>query len=109
MCPQMLTSRDDVTCAPCGHMYHRNCVAQWLVNNSICPQPQCTRRVSLRSLRKIHLTTSDDEESLEDRVEDLHYAVESMERRIVRRQQEDLDNMEQRLTEFLELLLLVII
>lgn len=27
----------DLQCLPCAHMFHRNCVSRWLVDNNTCP------------------------------------------------------------------------
>merc|ERR1719235_1246170 len=36
--PDEDTGTVDVVATPCGHVYHRSCVALWLVNKGACPQ-----------------------------------------------------------------------
>ena len=37
-CLELLTPSDDLTCTPCGHVFHMACVVQWFENKKNCPQ-----------------------------------------------------------------------
>ena len=37
-CLELLTPSDDLTCTPCGHVFHMACVIQWFENKKNCPQ-----------------------------------------------------------------------
>jgi len=52
-CLELLTPDDDLTCTPCGHVFHLACVVQWFETKKNCPQ--CRHSANERTLRKIYL------------------------------------------------------
>ena len=37
-CLELLAPGDDLTCTPCGHVFHMACVLQWFESKKNCPQ-----------------------------------------------------------------------
>ena len=37
-CLELLAPGDDLTCTPCGHVFHMACVIQWFETKKNCPQ-----------------------------------------------------------------------
>jgi len=58
-CLELLTPEDDLTCTPCGHVFHLACVVQWFENKKNCPQ--CRHTANERTLRKIFLADTEDQ------------------------------------------------
>jgi len=56
-CLELLTPSDDLTCTPCGHVFHMACVVQWFENKKNCPQ--CRAPARQNTLRKIYLAETD--------------------------------------------------
>lgn len=71
-CLELLTPGDDLTCTPCGHVFHLHCVVQWFENKKNCPQ--CRHAANERTLRKIYLAETDGEQVS---VDDLQNQLES--------------------------------
>ena len=63
-CLELLTPADDLTCTPCGHVFHLACVVQWFENKKNCPQ--CRHSANERTLRKIYLAETDGGETQQD-------------------------------------------
>jgi len=56
-CLELLTPGDDLTCTPCGHVFHNHCVLQWFETKKNCPQ--CRHVAQERTLRRIFLAETD--------------------------------------------------
>jgi len=65
-CLELLAPGDDLTCTPCGHVFHMACVLQWFETKKNCPQCRHPARESV--LRRIFLaeTDGDGEEDASD-------------------------------------------
>ncbi len=58
-CLELLSASDDLSSAPCGHVFHSHCILQWFeTGKSNCPQ--CRNRCRESQLRRIFLTESAD-------------------------------------------------
>ena len=62
-CLELLTPDDDLTCTPCGHVFHLACVVQWFETKKNCPQ--CRHSANERTLRKIYLAEIGGESTLD--------------------------------------------
>ena len=62
-CLELLTPGDDLTCTPCGHVFHMACVVQWFETKKNCPQ--CRHGTNERNLRKIYLAETDGESEID--------------------------------------------
>jgi len=38
LCKNNFRVREEITVLPCGHVYHKNCVYNWFINNKTCPE-----------------------------------------------------------------------
>ncbi|KAL6253760.1 hypothetical protein P5V15_012177 [Pogonomyrmex californicus] len=89
ICRGVLISIDDVFFTPCGHLFHFQCLSQWLQSSETCPQ--CRRVTTSDKIHKAHfsLTETDDltvdnseNISLQERIDDLKLQVLEKERDI---------------------------
>jgi len=62
-CLELLSPGDDLTCTPCGHVFHLACVVQWFENKKNCPQ--CRHSANERTLRKIYLAEVDGDDTVD--------------------------------------------
>jgi len=62
-CLELLSPGDDLTCTPCGHVFHLACVVQWFENKKNCPQ--CRHSANERNLRKIYLAEVDGDDTVD--------------------------------------------
>ena len=77
-CLELLTPGDDLTCTPCGHIFHMACVVQWFETKKNCPQ--CRHSANERTLRKIYLAETDgdqeqDADSLQNHLDSAQYQL----------------------------------
>lgn len=77
-CLELLTPGDDLTCTPCGHVFHLACVVQWFENKKNCPQ--CRHTANERTLRKIYLAetdgeTKEDADTLQNKLDNVQFQV----------------------------------
>lgn len=56
-CEKIDNGHCEVVSTVCGHIFHSNCMNQWLGVAATSTCPQCRRRVSSADLRKIYLNT----------------------------------------------------
>ncbi|XP_026327739.1 E3 ubiquitin-protein ligase TRAIP-like [Hyposmocoma kahamanoa] len=75
ICKEILIS--DVASGPCGHMFHNNCIKQWIQKSATCPQ--CRAKVTLGKVLKLYPTFTD--EAMDD-VGDLHMQLEDRTRKL---------------------------
>ncbi|KAG5677386.1 hypothetical protein PVAND_007149 [Polypedilum vanderplanki] len=61
---EILTKEDDIVVTPCGHVYHRECISEWISSSRTCPS--CRTIISINSLIKIYFENDD------TRANDLH-------------------------------------
>ena len=38
LCKNNFRDNEEITILPCGHVYHKNCVYNWFINNKTCPE-----------------------------------------------------------------------
>jgi len=77
-CLELLTPGDDLTCTPCGHVFHLACVVQWFENKKNCPQ--CRHTANERTLRKIYLAevdgdTKEDPNTLQNQLDNIQFQL----------------------------------
>ena len=77
-CLELLTPGDDLTCTPCGHVFHLQCVVQWFENKKNCPQ--CRHSANERTLRKIYLAetdgeTKEDADTLQNQLDNVQFQL----------------------------------
>uniref|UniRef100_T1GW77 RING-type domain-containing protein n=1 Tax=Megaselia scalaris TaxID=36166 RepID=T1GW77_MEGSC len=52
ICAELFLPSDDVYCTTCGHMFHHQCLLQWLERSKTCPQ--CRNKCSQKSIIKVY-------------------------------------------------------
>ncbi|KAL6257230.1 hypothetical protein P5V15_012157 [Pogonomyrmex californicus] len=87
ICRGVLISIDDVFFTPCGHLFHFQCLSQWLQSSETCPQ--CHSVTTSDKIHKAHFSlietddlTVDNSEniSLQERIDNLKFQVLEKER-----------------------------
>lgn len=85
-CLDLLTPSDDLSSAPCGHVFHSHCIIQWLeTGKSNCPQ--CRTKCTERQLRRIFFTEGVDtslsqqvdSDALQNRLDSLTFQLRCLE------------------------------
>jgi len=59
-CLELLSPSDDLSCPPCGHVFHTLCIQQCIENTKKCPLCRAVIRSSNSGLRRIYLTQGAD-------------------------------------------------
>ena len=84
-CLELFTTEDDLRSPPCGHVFHQECIQEWLRNKRGSGDgpncPQCRKPTALNSLMKIYLAEAD-VVSQEDRDRDFERKLDDLERKI---------------------------
>jgi len=77
-CLELLTPSDDLSCPPCGHTFHTQCIEQCLESTKKCPMCRATLRSN--GLRRVFLTqgadlsgTQADSSVLQSRIDQLTF------------------------------------
>ena len=79
---ELLTPSDDLSSAPCGHIFHSCCIIQWLeTGKSSCPQ--CRSKCYEKQLRRVYFTeaanitldTQSNVNTLQDRLDSLTFQL----------------------------------
>jgi len=76
-CLELLGAGDDLSCPPCGHVFHTACIEQCIENTKKCPL--CRSTIRSNGLRRIFLTqgadgaTQADSSVLQNRVDQLTF------------------------------------
>lgn len=63
ICSDLLTQPDDIFYTRCGHVFHFECLTQWLERSKSCPQ--CREKVTQSRIHKLYLTISNNETNVE--------------------------------------------
>ena len=54
-CLESFTSKSDISTTPCGHVYHTNCIEEWLENGQTgCPQ--CRKKCISGEIIKLYFS-----------------------------------------------------
>lgn len=76
ICREYFIPSDDISFTRCGHVFHSNCLSQWLTRSSSCPQ--CRETTRQDKVRKLYITFSSNETDsdnlpVQDRIENLNF------------------------------------
>ncbi|XP_076762254.1 uncharacterized protein LOC143430138 [Xylocopa sonorina] len=73
------SSISNILSTRCGHVYHSDCLQQWLESSKTCPE--CRQSVKNNQLRKIYFNfaNSEDSSSLEKKVDNIDRLLKSKE------------------------------
>lgn len=52
ICAELFLPSDDVHCTTCGHLFHYQCLIQWLERSATCPQ--CRHKCTQRNIIKVY-------------------------------------------------------
>ncbi|XP_059087083.1 E3 ubiquitin-protein ligase TRAIP-like [Tigriopus californicus] len=80
-CLELLTPSQELSSAPCGHVFHANCILKWLeTGKSSCPQ--CRSKCPEKQLRRVYFTegmdismSQADPHSLQSKIDSLTFQV----------------------------------
>ena len=85
-CLEEFTPEDDLQCPPCGHVFHRHCVQEWLdykrAGGDRPDCPQCRKVTNVNKLMKIYLaevecdSQEERERNFQRQIEDIKYKLE---------------------------------
>lgn len=64
ICSEYLLPTEEVYSTPCGHIFHFNCVAQWLKRSKTCPQ--CREKVTDSKIHRLYFNFSNNESFSDD-------------------------------------------
>lgn len=52
ICAELFLPSDDVHCTTCGHLFHHQCLLQWLERSKTCPQ--CRNKCTAKNIFKVY-------------------------------------------------------
>ncbi|KAL2711464.1 E3 ubiquitin-protein ligase TRAIP-like [Vespula squamosa] len=58
ICSDLLTKPDDIFYTRCGHVFHFECLTQWLERSKTCPQ--CREKVTHSRIHRLYVTVSNE-------------------------------------------------
>lgn len=58
ICSDLLTKPDDIFYTRCGHVFHFDCLTQWLERSKTCPQ--CREKVTHSRIHRLYVTVSNE-------------------------------------------------
>ncbi|KAG8239442.1 hypothetical protein J437_LFUL017435 [Ladona fulva] len=78
ICSDLITASDDTFVTNCGHLFHYNCVIQWLERAKTCPQ--CRSKTSEKSIHRVYFNVAnidgaDDPSSLQNKIDNIKFQV----------------------------------
>ncbi|XP_046387768.1 E3 ubiquitin-protein ligase TRAIP-like [Ischnura elegans] len=78
ICSDLITGSDDTFATSCGHLFHYNCVIQWLERSKTCPQ--CRAKVYEKDIHRVYFNVanidgSDDPSSLQNKIDNLKFKL----------------------------------
>ncbi|XP_071439529.1 E3 ubiquitin-protein ligase TRAIP-like [Hetaerina americana] len=78
ICGDVITGSDDTFVTNCGHLFHYNCVIQWLERSKTCPQ--CRGKVLEKNIHRVYFNVanidgSDDPGSLQNKLDELKFKL----------------------------------
>lgn len=82
----MVLACSEIFSAPCGHIFHHECLKQWLERSKSCPQ--CRERATKNTIHKIYFNFSNNDSIIEDpsflqqRIENLNFQIKLKDREI---------------------------
>ncbi|XP_068619625.1 E3 ubiquitin-protein ligase TRAIP-like [Battus philenor] len=72
ICSDLMGQTDSIYVIKCGHIFHHNCLAQWIARSKTCPQ--CRKKVTESCMFRMYPTisndTGDDATTLQSRLDD---------------------------------------
>ncbi|CAG4988455.1 unnamed protein product [Colias eurytheme] len=73
ICSDLLNQAENIYVTKCGHIFHNNCLSQWIARSKTCPQ--CRNKVTDRCMFRVYPTISndtsvDDVTTLQSRLDD---------------------------------------
>ncbi|KAL2751565.1 E3 ubiquitin-protein ligase TRAIP-like [Vespula maculifrons] len=78
ICSDLLTKPDDIFYTRCGHVFHFECLTQWLERSKTCPQ--CREKVTHSRIHRLYVTVSNEttvesDPHTQDKLESLKFQI----------------------------------
>ena len=79
ICKDQLVQTDDIFYTRCSHVFHYNCLNQWLERSKSCPQ--CREKVTQNRIHRLYFTFSNNERidsqtsTLQERIDNLKFKI----------------------------------
>ncbi|KAL7737272.1 hypothetical protein ACLKA6_012896 [Drosophila palustris] len=83
ICAELFTQSDEVYVTSCGHMFHHNCLMQWLERSKTCPQ--CRNKCTTRNIIRVYFNLANldvsriDVGSLQEQLDNANLAMKMKE------------------------------
>ncbi|XP_030558404.1 E3 ubiquitin-protein ligase TRAIP isoform X1 [Drosophila novamexicana] len=83
ICAELFSHSDDVYVTTCGHMFHHNCLMQWLERSKTCPQ--CRNKCTTRNIWRVYFNLANldvsriDVGSLQEQLDNANLAMKMKE------------------------------
>ncbi|SPP75899.1 E3 ubiquitin-protein ligase TRAIP [Drosophila guanche] len=84
ICAELFAQSDEVYVTICGHLFHHNCLNQWLDRSKTCPQ--CRNKCTTRHIWRVYFNLANldvsriDVGSLQEQLDNAHLAVKMKEK-----------------------------
>ncbi|EDV36064.1 uncharacterized protein Dana_GF12143 [Drosophila ananassae] len=84
ICAELFSQADEVFVTVCGHMFHHNCLNQWLDRSKTCPQ--CRNKCTTRNIFRVYFNLANldvsriDVGSLQEQLDNAHLALKMKEK-----------------------------
>lgn len=79
ICSDMFVAADDTFCTQCGHLFHYQCLIQWIERSKSCPQ--CRTKTTEKNIHRIYFNIPNVDEKYEDpsvlhnKIDGLHFQI----------------------------------
>ncbi|XP_046995313.1 E3 ubiquitin-protein ligase TRAIP [Schistocerca americana] len=79
ICSDLFVAADDTFCTQCGHLFHYQCLIQWIERSKSCPQ--CRTKTTEKNIHRIYFNIPNVDEKYEDpsvlhnKIDGLHFQL----------------------------------
>ncbi|KPJ11795.1 TRAF-interacting protein [Papilio machaon] len=106
ICNDLLNQTESIYAIKCGHMFHHNCLAQWIARSKSCPQ--CRNKVTEKCMFRLYPTicndnTGDDAATLQSRLDNVQLQLHEQ-KSVCKEKEEKLNSLKSELATNKEML-----